>query len=158
VALILLLAAVALHVGVTLRARETTAATQDAYRRARDARRALEQRLATAERRAAARERLRAALATAQQGPGDAVARLRRDAIAAARNAGVTAVRLEVTRGRAPIAAALSLSAEGSLPEITALAAELPTARAVVVESARFDVVVGGLAVELRGVRPGVGL
>jgi len=157
-ALGLLLAAAALHLGVTLTARETEASAQDAYRRARDARREVTQRLAAAERRATARQRLRAVLASAQKGPGDEVARLRRDAIAAARNAGVTAVRLEVTRGRAPVAAALSLSAEGSLPEVSALAADLPTLRAVVVESARFDAVQGGLSLELRGVRPGGGL
>jgi hypothetical protein len=154
-ALALLGAAGALHVGVTLRAREAAAAAQDSYRRAREARRGVNQRLAAAERRASARDRLRAVLATAQKGPGDELARLRRDAIAAARNAGVTAVRLEVSRGRAPVAAALSLSAQGSLPEVTALAAELPTGRAVVLESVRFEAVAGGLAVELRGARPG---
>jgi hypothetical protein len=157
-ALALLLAAAALHLGITLTARESAASAQAAYRRARDARREVTQRLAAAERRATARQRLRAVLASAQKGPGDEVARLRRDAIAAARNAGVTAVRLEVTRGRAPVAAALSMSAEGSLPELSALAADLPTLRAVVVESARFDAVQGGLSIELRGVRPGGGL
>ena len=156
-ALGLLAAAAALHMGVTLSSRETAAAAQDAYGRAREARRDVARRLAAAERRATARERLRAVLASPQNGPGDEVARLRRDAIAAARKAGVTSVRLEVTRGRAPVAAALSLSAQGSLPEVSALAADLPTLRAVVVESARFDAVEGGVSVELRGVRPGGG-
>lgn len=156
-ALALLVAAAALHLGYTLDARATAAAAQDAYRRAREARRSVTQRLAAAERRATARERLRAVLATAQAGPGDDVARLRRAAIAAARGAGVTNVRLEVVRGRAPAVASLSLSAQGSLPEVTALAADLPLSRAVVLESARFDALDEGLAVELRGVRPGGG-
>ena len=154
-ALALLAAACVLHVGVTLRARETAASAQDAYRRAREVRRGINQRLAAAERRANARERLRAVLASAQRGPGDELAWLRRDAIAAARTAGVTAVQLEVSRGRDPVAAVLSLSAQGPLPSVTALAADLPTARAVVLESARFQAVEGGLAVELRGARPG---
>lgn len=154
----LLAAAVALHFGVTLRARDATAVAQDAFRRAREERRSVSQRLAAAERRAKARERLRALLASAQSGPGDDVARLRRDAIAAARSAGVTAVRLEVVRGQAPAVASLSLSAQGSLPEVAELASELPASRAVVLENARFVALDGGLAVELRGVRPGGGL
>ena len=155
---VLLAAAAALHFGLTLPARAAAAAAQDAFRRAREERRGLGQRLAAAERRANARERLRAVLASAQSGPGDDVTRLRRDAIAAARSAGVTAVRLEVGRGRAPAVASLVLSARGSLPEVTALASELPTSSAVVLDNARFEATDGGLAVELRGVRPGGGL
>ncbi|HET7295004.1 MAG TPA: hypothetical protein VFM88_21475 [Vicinamibacteria bacterium] len=157
VALLLLAAAALLHLGFTRQERAAAAAAQDTYRRAREARRGVTQRLAAAERGATARERLRAVLAGAQAGPGDDVARLRRDAIAAANGAGVSGVRLEVARGRPPAAASLALSAHGSLPAVTALARDLPLRRAVVLESARLEALDEGLAVELRGVRPGGG-
>jgi hypothetical protein len=156
VGLALLLASAAIQYGVTVPAWRAAAASQDGYRRARDARRAQAQRLAAAERRETARKRLLEAIAAAPQGPGDEVARLRRDAIAAARQAGVRGVRLEVVPGRGPLAASLRLAATGSLPEIAALAADLPGRRAVALESARLAPdAEGSLRLELAGGRPG---
>jgi hypothetical protein len=158
VALALLGAAAAVHFGVTVPTWARAASSQDAYRRARDVRRGLAQRLAAAERRADAQKKLAEVLQSATQGPGDDVARLRRDAIAAARAAGVGDVRLEVTPGRTPVAASLRLAAGGALSEVTLLTSDLPARRAVVLDSVRLlprDT--GGLGVELSGVRPGGG-
>jgi len=153
--LALLAAAVALHFGVTLPAWRAAAASQDGYRLARDARRGLGQRLAAAERRAAARQRLLGVIEAAKHGPGEDVARLRRDAIAAAREAGVRAVRLEVAPGRGPVSASLRMAADGSLRAVAALTADLP-GRGVVLESARLGPTDAGmLEVELSGARPG---
>jgi hypothetical protein len=152
----LLAGALALHYGVTVPAWQAAAGRQDAYRRARDARRGQSQRLAVAERRAAAGLRLRSVIDAAAHGPGDDVARLRRDAIAAARQAGVGDVRLEVAAGRGPVSASLRIAAGGTLSSVTSLAADLAGRRAVVIESARLFPTDGGmLHVELAGVRPG---
>ncbi len=157
--LALLAAALAIHLGVTLPAWSAAAQIQDAYRRARDARRSLSLRAAAAEKRVAARQRLAAVLASAAQGPGDDLARLRRDAIAAARQAGVTGVRLEVTAGSGPVAAVLRLAAGGPVRAVTALAADLPASRAVVLDSVRFvpGDSGGNVSIDIAGVRPGAG-
>lgn len=154
--LALLLGAVALHFGVTVPSWQAAAGSQDGYRRARDARRALSQRLAVAERREAARQRLVEVIQAAPPGPGDAVARLRRDVIAAAREAGVSRVRLEVAPGRGPVAASLRLSAAGPLSAVAALVADLASNRAVVLENARLAPDEEGLLqIELAAGRPG---
>lgn len=155
----LLAAALAIHIGVTQPAWTAAAAAQDAYRQARDSRRSLAQRVAAVEKRVAARQRLASVLASAALGPGDDVARLRRDAIAAARQAGVTGVRLEVSAGRSPAVAALRLAAGGPVRAVAALVADLPATRAVVLESVRLVPSDRGgiVSVELEGVRPGMG-
>ena len=157
VAFALVTASAAAHLGFTLPARQTAIAAEEGYRRARDERRVLGQRLAAAERRALAGQRLRAVLAAGRFEPRDAVAQVRRDAIAAVRESGVTRVRLAVTQGRLPAAAALSLSAEGSLSAVSALAASLPATRAVVLESARLDARDDLVGIQLEGLRPGGG-
>lgn len=152
----LIAAALLVHLGLTLPAWRAAAASQDAYRLARDARRGLSQRVAVAEKRAAARDRLAGVIESAAQGPGDDVARLRRDAIAAGRQAGVGGVRLQVGPGHGPVAATLRMTAAGSLRSISALAADLPGTRAVVLARAR--IVPGeaaSLSLDLEGARPG---
>ncbi len=137
-ALLLLLAALGLRLFVAMPAQREAAGLGDAYRRARDERREAAQQLAVAERRETRRQQAMASILAAAPGDADPVTRLRRDAVASLREAGVSGVRLAVAAGRAPIGATLRLSARGSLVDASWLSADLTTKRGVVLERVRL--------------------
>lgn len=138
VALLLLLAALGLHLFVAVPAQREAAALGEVYRRARDERRELTQQLGAAERRDARRQRALASMLAATPADADPVTRLRRDVVASIREAGVSGVRLAVAPARAPIGATLQLSARGSLALASRLSADLTTKRGLVLERVRF--------------------
>jgi len=137
-ALLLVIAAIALRLLVAVPAQREAAALGDAYRRARDDRRDVAQQLAGAERREARRQKTLASMLAAAPGNADPVTRLRRDAVASVREAGVSGVRLVVVPARAPVGATLQLSARGSLVDAQRLSADLTMKRGLVLARVRF--------------------
>jgi hypothetical protein len=152
-ALVLLAASGALFIGVTLPARQAVAAFNDPYRRARDARRATAQRLAKAEKRESAWQRVSALAPAAPVAGGEPAPRLRHDVLEAVQRAGVTSVRLSVRPARAPVAATLSLSAQGSLQAAARLSDDLTLAQGLILERVRMAPAGEGVTFELSGLR-----
>jgi hypothetical protein len=137
-AMALLLAALGLRFLVAVPALREAAAEGEAYRRARDERRVVTRQLEAADRREARRASALALVSRSDNGAGDPVTRLRRDALASIRESGVSAVRLSVAPSRAPVAATLQMSAAGSLEEVTRLSTDLTTRRGLILQRVRF--------------------
>jgi hypothetical protein len=153
VALGILALALAVHVWVARPAREAVASSADAFRRAREERRGAELRLLAAQRREADAERARQEFRAAGGHAVDALAGLHRDAVAAADQAGVSALRLSVRPGRGAVAATLHVSAEGSFDRASRLAEDLATTRGVVLQEVRLSTGPRGVSVEVDGGR-----
>jgi len=152
-ALLLVFAAIALRLFVAVPAQREAALLGDAYRRARDERRDVAQQLSGAERREARRQRALASMLAAVPGDADAVTRLRRDAVASVREAGVFGVRLAVGPARAPVGATLQLSARGSLVDAQHLSTDLTTKRGLVLERVRFAPRDADVVIDIAGAR-----
>lgn len=153
VALLLLLIALGLRLFVNVPAQQEAAVLGDAYRHARDERREVVKQLAVAERREARRQKALATLLSVTPGDTDPVTRLRRDAVASVREAGVSGVRLAVGPARAPIGATLQLSARGSLVDASRLSADLTTKRGLVLERVRFVPRDAEVVIDIAGAR-----
>ncbi len=152
-ALLLLLAALGLRLFVAVPAQREAAVLGEAYRHARHERREVAQQLALAKKRDARRQRALASMLAATPGDADPVTRLRRDAVASVREAGVSGVRLAVAPARAPIGATLQLSARGSLALASRLSADLTTKRGLVLERVRFMPRDSEVVIEIDGAR-----
>jgi hypothetical protein len=145
--------AVVLRLLVAAPAQRDIVTGSDAFRAARDQRHALTQALGLAERREARRRKAVALLASVRAEPGDPVTRLRRDAVASVAAIGVSRVRLAVSPARPPVAAALRLSARGSLAQATRLSADLTTRWGLVLERVRFTPEGDEIAIDIDGLR-----
>jgi len=125
---LLVLAAIAVYLAVTVPLHGREAAAGEQYRRARDERRDARARLAELERREAARARAASALAAARSAPATGVREVRRGVVDLVNRSRVSAVRLGVRPGRPPAAAAVTLSAEGAFTDVVRLTSDLARA------------------------------
>ncbi len=139
-ALLLTAVAAVLHYGLLQPARQDADAAFTDWSRARAERLDLER----ASRR---RENVETRLASASMGP-DALAALRRGLVASVQAAGLTGVRINVKPGRAPVAANVRLTAQGSFADVVRLSYELTRpGRGLLVERIRLAPVAGAASV-----------
>lgn len=120
-----LLAAAALYLGLAAPLRARADAAREEFRQLRDQRREARSRLQAFERHEAARRRAAGVLSAALAGSGDPSGTLRRSVVGSLEGARVSGVRLSVRPGRPPVGATVSLSAQGSYPEVVRLIGHL---------------------------------
>ena len=153
--LVLLAAAAALHVLVTVPRQQQAGADGDAYRGLRDQRRQVQSRLARIER--ADGLRRQAAAVFARGGTEEVVRDVRRAVIGTLEGTPVSNVRLSVRPGgRDQVAASVSLNAEGGFPEVVRLASQVAGAGSgLLLQTVSFSPSpqTVGLAVEAVGLR-----
>jgi hypothetical protein len=149
--LVLVLVALAVHVAVTRPARARLAALADEYREARDQRTDARSRTAARQRREEGRRR---AYGQAADSKGNVVA-VRRFVVGRLEGAGVSAARLSVSPGRAPVGARVTLTTNGSLKEVLGLSTDLARPGGLVLERVQISPVRDGLRLELSGVALG---
>jgi hypothetical protein len=118
----LLLGGLLVYVGFALPARRAAADAGDEYRKAREQRREALQRLSRTQRLRTARVQAAAALAgKGAASPDASLLEFRRSVLSSLEGHGVSNVRLRVTPGRAPVAARVSLSADGPFADVVGL-------------------------------------
>lgn len=125
-ALVLLAAAAALHLWVTVPLQRQAGADGDEFRRLRDQRRQAQSRLARAARAEALRGQAAAVFAGGDD--GEVVRTARKSLITSLEGADVSRVRMSVRPGRDAIAATVSLNAEGPFQEVVRLSSHLARA------------------------------
>jgi hypothetical protein len=124
-ALLLLLATVAVYVGLTLPLQKKAAAAADAYRRARDERRGARALLEEARRRESALRRAAPAAGEPSSSPRDPVGQTRQGIVASLEGAGLSGVRLAVKPAPPPAAALIRLGADGAFADVVRVTDEL---------------------------------
>ena len=140
VAALLLAGALALHFGYVEPRQREAALAQQTFARARSERARLLARLAELTRAEGVRLRVARMDQPGGTGPADAAARLRQSALGALEGMHVSRVQLTVTPARSPLAAKLSLKAEGAFPEVVRLSSRLVRPGAgVVLEHVALD-------------------
>jgi hypothetical protein len=153
-ALVMLAAAAGLHLWVTVPAQRQAAADGDEYRQLRDQRRQAQARLARAER--AETLRRQAAAVFAAGGDGEVVHAARQSLLASLEGAAVGGVRISVRPGRHPVAASVTVHAEGEFQEVVRLSSHLVrTGTGLLLQAVTFSPGGGsvGLQVEAQGPR-----
>jgi hypothetical protein len=157
---LLLLAALAVHVGVTRPARARSAALADEYRKARDERRESRSRAAGQRQREDRRRRVHGEPPGVQGRPAasrSGVVAVRRFVVGTLEGAGVSTARLSVTPGTAPVGARVTLTTSGSLKEVLRLSTDLARPGGLVLERVEISPAPDGLRLELSGVTLGPG-
>jgi hypothetical protein len=146
-ALLLIVAASGLHVGLALPMREDASRSLSEERRLRGTMRESRTRVASLERREVVRRRNAGMVSSVA--PADPVA-LRRALLDSLRGARVSGVRLEVHAGRAPIGATAHVSAEGASAEVLRLSGHLVRpGSGVAIERVHFSPTPAGLAFDM---------
>ena len=154
VAAALLVAGIVLYAAAAVPMQRPAAAAADEYRRARDEARDIRSRLARLERRDAAHARA-TALAGAST-PGETVRAVRRSMVQTLQDGRISGVRLAVLPGRAPYAARVRLTAEGSFPDVIALSGRVARPETgVVLERVRLSPRADRVTLDLDGVTLG---
>lgn len=156
-AVLLVLAAVALHLGVTRPARAGLRRAADDQRLLRAEQRELTQRLLPLARAEAARARALAALAATPLPDGREAQVLRETVLATLAGEPLRGVRVSVRPGRGEVAAAVSLACEGGLDPVLRTVTRLTRpGTGLVFARARLSAAASGVAldVEAQGMRP----
>jgi hypothetical protein len=154
VSAVLLAAAVILHFAYTAPGRRDIALAQESFGRARAERARLLAQIARQARGEQVRMRV-AHMDLKDPGPSpDPAARLRQSVLEAMRGLPLSGVHLSVTRASAPLAATMSLQAQGGFPEIVKLSGRLVRPGAgLVLETVRFSPAGnGGISMAAAGV------
>lgn len=155
--LALLLGGLLVYVGLALPARRASANAGDDYRKARGQRRDALQRLSRMERVRTARAQAAAALVGKGASGSDAsLLEFRRSVLSSVEGHGVSNVRLRVTPGRPPVAARVSLSADGSFADVVGLAGGLVSpGSGLVLDQVRIRPAAAGVALDLEALSLG---
>lgn len=141
------------YFGLAVPLRTRAAAARAEFGQARQQRRQTRARLVSLERGRAARERAAALLASARTTAGDASGVVRRAVVNALTVARVSDVRLSVRPGRAPIGAAVTLSAQGRFAEVMRLLANLARPETgLVFESVQLLARPAGLVLQMQAI------